>query len=344
MEFLETKIPTNEQVAQMKVLYDSLDNVSIVQHPLWPTFSDFKSTRFFLICNGGAVLAYTRVIESSLSYLKFIKTAEIRFGPISGNNDSVQMLLEFITDWYIKKNFSKLLIQLPLDFKSEDFIKEISSRVKTIGQKATILIDLSNGIANIESNYSTNLKRNLRKASSLKLEVKEIVTSEEVQSFWNVYQKMTGVRKINFYTNADFNAIFNFLQSNNLGSLIGCFNDEGIILGGLLLIKQGNKHEYFLGATDPDYRDLPQAHLTHHFAIRYLIDQGVKYYDFGGYRINPDETDQLYNINRFKLQFSKNIIQYPPKIEISLSASFNAIADIYLKLASHIKNTLHNNS
>jgi hypothetical protein len=333
MEFLETKFPTNEQIAQMKVLYDSLNNVSIVQHPLWPGLSHFNSTRFFLIYDSGKVLAYTRIIESSLSRLKFIKTAEIRFGPISRSVDSTQTLLQFIIDWYSKNNYSKILIQFPFNFKSADVINEISSRVKLVGQKATILIDLSNGIESIALNYTTNLKRNLKKAAVLKLEVREIISDDEVQSFWKVYQKMSGVREINFYTNSDLNTIFDFLKSNSLGSLIGCFNEQKQIVGGLLLIRQGNKSEYFLGATDPDYRDIPQAHLTHHFAMKYLIEQGVKYYDFGGYRIDPDETSQLFNINRFKLQFSKNIVHYPSKIEISLNAPFNAIEDVYLKLA-----------
>jgi lipid II:glycine glycyltransferase (peptidoglycan interpeptide bridge formation enzyme) len=204
----------------------------------------------------------------------------------------------------------------------------------SLRETGSLIIDLSQDLENITQSYSTNLKRNLKKAEKLGLIIKELDSENEFNDLNVIYNKLYNHRKIKL-SNKNFTLdIIELIQRNKLGFTIGCFEKETLI-GGAVLLENNNRIEYFIGATNPEYRHLPILHAVFQHAIIKSKQNGYSYFDLGGIVFTKDDK-QLNNITSFKYQFSKQIIRYNHDFEFILSKKRKCIQNIYLNLSKTI--------
>lgn len=310
---------------QFLEVYNSSNNISIHQNPGFP-LNQLK--RWFYLEVDNCVKSYCVVAESNLSKLPFVKTAKINFGPVSVDDDYSNHLLDFIISYYKKNKFSELIID-PLINKLDYFSQEDYEIMSNTG---TLLIDLTKEIEEIESDFSTILKKNLKRGRKLDISIEKLLDNQVVD-FADLYMKMSQNRGVNHYSKDEIISILQFTISKNQGLVLGCFYESKLI-GGVVCIFQGKRVEYFLGVSDFEYRKLPQSHLTLFQAIKRSKELGFKLFDMGGISFTNDENNQLYHISNFKRHFSKNEINFCLPIILKTNKLYSFMKRIYLKIAS----------
>jgi lipid II:glycine glycyltransferase (peptidoglycan interpeptide bridge formation enzyme) len=329
IEYYKADTTINRNI--LKEIYDTNDVKSIYQHPDYIE-NNYPASFLFILKEKNITKSYCFVSEFSLSKLKFIKHCKIKYGAIGKEKYSDILNSEIIK--YYKKNKYTSINYIPFENTIYEKIKNenvlVSSR-----ETGTLIIDLSQDLENITHSYSTNLKRNLKKAEKLGLIIKELDSENEFNDLNLVYNRLFNHRKINL-SNKNFTLdIIHFLQKHKLGFTIGCYENE-ILIGGAVLLENNNRIEYFIGASNPEYRHLPILHAVFQYAIMQSKQNGYPYFDLGGI-VFTKEDEQLNNITSFKYQFSKDIIKYNPDFELILSKKRKWIHNNYLNLSKNNK-------
>jgi len=269
-----------------------------------------------------------------LSKLKFIRHCKIKYGSI-GKEKYSDILNREIISHYTKNKYTSIYY-IPFENSILEKIKERTEKVKISKRETgTLIIDLNQDIEKITNNYSTNLKRNLKKVDKLGLIIKELNSESEYTDLNLIYNQLFNYRKIKI-TNQNFTLdTIHFVKQKKLGFTIGCFENEKLI-GGAVLVENNNRIEYFIGASNPEYRNLPILHAVFQYSILKSKLNGYSYFDLGGI-VFTKEDEQLNNITSFKYQFSKEIIRYNNEFEIVLSKSRKWIYNKYLNFSNKNK-------
>ncbi len=322
--------PTKHQKDEMVSIYSSLDYVYAFQHPHF----DLKENNVYFLYTDqqGVILCYCIVQESNFSKLKFIKNASLIYGVIGKNPVDCKMLFDFLVNHYQKNKYTSLYYY-PYHHTVDLTNLALPYVTLLTRKKDSIWIDLSLDIEEIKSGFSKMLIRNLKKAEKNSLTVRLLTSAQEIEQFIEINEKMSEYRGIDF-NKGELEKIIRFTQDYNCGYLLGCFSEDQVLLGGILVVIQGKLAEYFIAATDPSYKSLPLSHLTMLEAIAYSKEIGCDIFDLGGIVLNADESDQVYNITNFKKLFSSNYKIYANPIEFRFSTWRTLIKTMYLKLSS----------
>lgn len=323
VKIISTYSPSNKEIQEMYDLYLSMDTSSIYQDPKFAQ-NNSNSNYFFIKDLINEICSYSIVIESSLTKLKGVKTAHVYYGVISKNLIHKNLILNHITNHYKKKLFSEIFIY----YLNENFTYQINSSTIKFDKlkRGTLYINLKFGIEDIYNNFSKHLKRNLNKGEKLNLNIR-LIEQKESENAYLVYVQMSKKRGINYLSKSEFERYYEY--GLNSGFCIGCFYND-VLIGGMICIIQGNRIEYFIGFTDPNYKHLPQSHLTFYKAIEISSKLNVTFFDMGGAVLDVNNDSQLFNINKFKLGFTKNFIPYQDSEKIITNKFSYLIKMIYL--------------
>jgi hypothetical protein len=328
MVIKHTKAISFNEIPNILNLYNKSKSKNIFQHPRY-TENQLETTFLFTLRMNDSIVAYCYVNEYSLSKLKSIKYCKIKYGSIGEYNFSIALNNEIVC-FYKKHNFTSINY---VPFENINIQRIFESKFKIILSKretGTLLIDLDKKTEEIQSNYSKNLKRNINKASKNNLEILQIENKDDFIQLNNIYNNLFIHRKIPI-TNRNFTLeIIDFVISNKLGFIFGCYYDKKLI-GGAVFVKNNDRIEFFIGASDPKYRELPILHSVFNNAIIFAKKIEVKYFDMGGILISKDDI-QLNKITEFKYQFTKTEIKFQKEFEIILSKKRKLIYEIYLKI------------
>ena len=176
------------------------------------------------------------------------------------------------------------------------------------------------------------MKRNLKKAKKNGLIVKEIKDENELELLTLIYIKMSESRGVSLFDQNSMRSILKYYYKSIKGIVYGCYLDDDIV-GGAVVTFYGQIAEYFLGFTHPKFRKLPQSHLTIYHAILSSKEKGYHSFDLGGIVTNALESDQVFHITKFKLNFSQNIKPYFPLSNIVFNPFLFFLKQLYLKIA-----------
>jgi hypothetical protein len=330
MSFYVITNPSKSQKDEMAKLYSSLDFVYTFQHPYFPIKDN--NVYFLLLDKQNKILSYCIVQESNFSKLKFIKNASLIYGVIGRGQENCKLLFDFIVNHYHHNKFTSLYYY---PYHNTIDLANLTFPYVTLltRKKDSIWIDLSLEIEEIKLGFSKMLLRNLKKAEKNSLTVRILTTEHEHERFIEINQKMSDFRGIDF-NRSELEKTICFTKDFNCGYLLGCFSEDQVLLGGILVVIQGKLAEYFIAATDPSYKSLPLSHLTMLKAIEYSKQIGCEVFDLGGIVLNAEESDQVYNITNFKKLFSSNYKIYTNPIEFRFSFWKNLLKTLYLNLAS----------
>jgi lipid II:glycine glycyltransferase (peptidoglycan interpeptide bridge formation enzyme) len=98
---------------------------------------------------------------------------------------------------------------------------------------------------------------------------------------------------------------------------MGAFKEDEL-LGGLIIIFQGDTAFYYKGYIDHDKRSMPINHLAFYTAMIYSRDKNMKWFDLGGYATGTMDK-QLLNINKFKDGFKGELVEFSKTQMIGLN-------------------------
>ena len=279
------------------------------------------------------------MIESHLTKAPFVKYAHIHGGFLYKDKSLVPAALLEILNHYKKDRFARLSVELPPDLYMGEYLERSIRKVGVninydfeTGVRATIALPLTASMEQIQASFSTHLKRNIAKAQKKNVHIKRVDTPEEFEDFIEINRKMESSRGIKQGSADYLKNIFQFIQKTGLGYFLASYDETGKMIGGIFMLREGKQVNYLIGASDPEYKNLPQMHIAFLEAIKIAKADGLEFFDFGGFGFNAKEGDQIYNINLFKLNFTDNIVFYPKNMIFKLNKFNYVIGDILLKM------------
>lgn len=311
-----------EEQDEVDSFYNSLEHVTLEQYPAWAALEkgNFKNCLFIAREKGGIVC--TAVIVERKS--KIFRFANIQFGPLFKDPESLIPSLVSIDKYYRNKGYVFLSVQLAIPTGSTaDLIEYRLNKVLKIhtyfnrDNWSSIVLDLTATEDDIRRNFSKGHKSDLKKAEKNQISVSPLLSDEELDKFCQVYIKMNKERGLpidELQNDAFFKRIYNFLIRTGLGDCFIVKDSTGQVLGGIFLLYQGSRVRYFKGATDPAFRHIPVLHLAIWEGIKKAKALGYHYFDFWGYNHFVNENDQIFYINRFKKGFGGSYSFYPKKM------------------------------
>jgi len=300
----------------------SLDAYSVLQNPLWnKIINAHKKTCYYLKYDGEKLVSYALIIENFLEIY-------VPFGPLSKKSEIIVEAVTEIRKHYQKRGKAILIIQLGME-KGQDsdaIEKNIYNiapfkQIDNVLNWSTITVDLSQPIELINSKFSQNHKRSLKKAVNAGLSVKTISTQEDISILAAVYNEMYSKRKILKpfeNTFAVFSEILNMYFARNRGFFLGVYNSEAVLIGGACFTIQKDTIMYQYGCSSA-HNNLPILHIAFYEAIKMAQEMNMRFFDFCGYNEYVQENDQVYHINRFKKGFAGQVISYPKRLYFTLN-------------------------
>lgn len=300
---------------------NSMDYYSLDQSIGWSQL--FPKTRFcyFYLYDDNGIKSFCQIIESH-------KVAQIDFGPVCCDKDLIIESVSKIIEYYKTKFFLFITIQLyqksgyETDYIEYKLNKQFPIRYifDSSNTKSSIEIDLNDEIEAIFRNFSKGHKSDIKKAQKLGLSVERLTDKSDLTAFNDIYSKMCSYKKIDkgeLRSDRIF-ALENLLSTYNKGKILIAKDAAKKVVGGAIIVAQGNSIRYFKGASDPDLRNLPITHLLIFEAIKQAKNDGFRYFDFWGINHFAGKQDNIYYVNHFKKGFGGYYTFFAKKMNISL--------------------------
>lgn len=170
---------------------------------------------------------------------------------------------------------------------------------------STVVVELESGLEHAFAGFSPALKRQLRKADKIAARVVAVREPGELRELLERVHEFYGRRGLGM---PEAGVLDCYLQHKILG------RGEGVALGlqlegkevaGIVVVGCGDRAIFSYGYREEcgDLAGMPLTHALHYSAIRWAVENGYRYYDFGGYSEEGGDD----GINRFKLGFSGRI-------------------------------------
>ncbi len=315
---LKTEL-TEKDIASISELFGTIRTGSVFQHPKWPTSIRSDQRIVFLTkTENGNITLSVKIIESKLRRAPSVRYALVQGCPISDDPVEVAASIAHLYTYYETERFAELTVRLDSSLHFAEHVERLMRKeglqiepFRPSEFRSTLVLKLDKDMDAIESDFSTNLKRNIKKGINGNIQVRRIRSVDEFAPFPDIFAKMEKERGVVLHNTEFLFQLFSFIEETGLGFFLGTYDQAGTMIGGMILIDQRDRLEYYIGATDPDHRTQPQSHLTFLEAIRLAKSKDYDLFDFGGYGFNAKEGEQVFNINRFKLSFTKDILFFP---------------------------------
>ena len=314
----KTKL-SEQEISQITGFCKSARYCSLEQSIGFPVLLNKQKTTYFYLEDEGSIKSFCQISE------KF-RFATIWFGPVCDDRDIMLRSLSEIIDYYKKRRFWYLGIQLYMksSFDSEyiEYALNKSYRIRYIfnneNTKSSLEIDLSRNMSDIYRDMRKGHKSDIKKAMKSGLKVEEAQTGDDIKAFTDIYLKMVNARNIHGHTSEEIERIFNYIHDRDMGTLLLAKDIDHIVVGGAIIVKQGISARYLISTSDPQKRDLPMTHLIIYRAIEKAKEDKLRYFDFWGYNHFADKDDQIYKVNLFKKGFGGYYTFFAKKMNIDL--------------------------
>lgn len=277
----------------------------------------------------GVPRAYANVVERGR------RLARLRFGPVFAEPEDAADFIIALVDHYRRRGFFRLEVQLyePAGRCGELIAYRVAQDCHFTSElsesKATAVIPLASGGDDwSETRLAARHRWSVKKARRLGVRT-EPMSESDLPQLSDQYVRMYRSRRLAVdpaLVRATMTGMFSFLGETGGLALKMCVAD-GAMLGGLLIMREGERAFYALGATDPQRRDVPILHLGILESVTWASDAGCTLFDMGGYRLFADAADQLGKINSFKEGFRPQPLFFTRPMRFSLSPAGGLIFD-----------------
>ena len=160
----------------------------------------------------------------------------------------------------------------------------------------TFLLDLAPSMEELRRNLDKKWRNRLSSAEKGSLKIVRGTGARDFDVFSSIYNEMR-LRK-SFETTVDideFARIQTELPESQRMQVLIC-EDSGFPVGGVVVAAMGDSAIYVLGATNDKGLKSQGAYLLHWSVIRWLKDNGFRWYDLGG--IDPELNPGVYHFKR----------------------------------------------
>lgn len=308
----------NQELDEVLVFLNGFKNYSVLQNPIWSRIIyKNKKVCYFIYRVDNKIVAYSLIVENFF-------TARIMFGPLCIENHIAFNAIEEIYLYYKKAKFARLEIQLgePTNQKSDEIQNLVFQKYKFINKIgihnwSSIEIDTTPSIDQILNSFSQNHRRSIIKTQKNGYKAHVIKNLEQINKLSSIFDNMYSRRKIIkpfANTSEVFSEIYKFFQQKKSGFFIGVFsqNDEELV-GGACFTCNSKTLMYQYGCTKASNK-FPIMHLAFYEAIIIAKQMNLNSFDLCGINLHVKQSDQVYNINKFKLGFNGTIVYYPQKM------------------------------
>ncbi len=308
--------------SDIEVFYHSLDHVTIEQYPDWTGLEEGNFNYcFFTAREDGKIVCSAVIMERRA---RIFRSARIRFGPLFNDADVAIASIQAIHRHYRSQGYTFTTIQMAIptgyiaDYIEYRLNKAVEIRYYYNRDNwSSLALDLHKTEEEILKNFSKGHKSDIKKSEKIKISVAGMSTREELEVFCGIFIKMNkergllinGEDSISF-----FNNLYDFVQQQGKGRFLIVKDESGNILGGIVILFQGDTVRYFKGASDSGYRHIPILHSAIWEGIKEAKSMGFHYFDFWGYNHFVNEKDQVFYINRFKKGFGGSYTFYPKQM------------------------------
>lgn len=324
-----------EEIEKIEKYCNSVDYCAVEQFIGWNEIFYKSKVCYFYLAEEGVIKSFCQITEK-------LGSAQISLGPVCCDKEIMVTSLNEIISYYKTRYFYYIGIQLyyKAGFDSEYIEYQLNKKynIKYIfnseNTKSSIEINLQESVEDIYARFSSEHKRCIRKARKLGVTVDEIKDDQELGALFEILAKMYKKREMpdDSFSTGNKEQIFNYLTDKKNGKFLAVKDKDGIMVGGIVLIYQGNTVRMYKGASDPDRREIPINHILVHEIIKMAKDAGFKYLDLWGYNHFVSKTDQVYNINRFKSEFGGYYTFLAKKMNVQLIPNGYYIFKLLMRL------------
>jgi lipid II:glycine glycyltransferase (peptidoglycan interpeptide bridge formation enzyme) len=160
----------------------------------------------------------------------------------------------------------------------------------------TFLLDLSPPLEELRRKLDQKWRNQLNRAEKNNLTIVEGRGAAEYQIFTQIYQRMWNRKKFETTVDIDeFGRLCDELPPAFKFKILVC-KHEGVPVGSIICSAMGDTGIYLLGATDDDGLNTKGAYLLQWTMIKWLKENGFRYYDLGG--IDPEMNPGVYHFKR----------------------------------------------
>jgi lipid II:glycine glycyltransferase (peptidoglycan interpeptide bridge formation enzyme) len=191
----------------------------------------------------------------------------------------------------------------------------------------TFLLDLSPSLEEIRKQLRQKWRNQLNRSEKNNLEIRVGKGSADFELFVRLYREM--LNRKGFETTVDiseFGAFYEMLHAKSELILFLCYAGADVV-SGIVCSALGEKAIYTLGATSDFGLQSKGAYLLQWSMIRWLKENGFRYYDLGG--IDPEQNPGVYH---FKKGLSGQDVTRLPAFQ---SCKY-LFSDLYMKTADLI--------
>lgn len=173
------------------------------------------------------------------------------------------------------------------------------------GYVNTLLLDLTRPMSDLENDFSSHLRRNLRRASRTELSVGRAVDAATAREFAHLLARVAKTAGYDVPPAERVAAfIANFCMADSRDGALFCASESGRIRAGIVVLRAGHSLVYHWGAREDSVEDhAPLAHALHLQAMAWGQELGYQQYDFGGLF----SAEGASGIDRFKRSFGGRV-------------------------------------
>ncbi|MBA3648939.1 MAG: GNAT family N-acetyltransferase [Chitinophagales bacterium] len=337
---------SDENIISLRQIYAHSNYKSFHQDPDWIYCNPEKIPVLLVLNQANEIIAYTAV------GIKPFRTINISFGPVTNKNDEYALMINEMVKWLKKKFWWRLTLQLPmpLDSNTDLILTRIRNSSKfrqsdSFFNWKTAWLNLDQEPEQLFLSFSNQHRKSIEKSLKSGLSYKIITDINKAEDLANLHMAMYKKRRLPINEQKNkllILSLFKFLQQSGKGFMLAVEMEEQL-LGGVVIVFQGNVAYYYLGAstTEKKKRTIPILYGAFFDIIRLCREYKIGVLDFGGLPANELPGSQLYNINRFKLGFGGFPVHYPPQLVFDLIPVLSRTIEQGIVLRNFIRERKH---
>src|SRR3989338_9126658 len=254
------------------------------------------------------------------SYLYIPHGPEINFDNIkSGLKNELANFIKYLKDLARDEGAIFIKIEPLSDVVMELLhVKRMRRSNKQIQPYKTVVLDLTLPEEHLSGKMHTKTRYNIKVAEKHGIIIKP---SQDVDSFWKLLQKTTKRDRFSSHPKVYYQKLLDYFNHNEMKvDLVMAYLPAGQAghnnkaIAGAILMTYGDTCYYLHGASDYEYRAMMAPYALHWDIIRYLKNNGIKYYDFWGI-----DAKKLPGVTRFKFGWGGDMKEYPGSFDIPVS-------------------------
>ena len=229
-----------------------------------------------------------------------------RFIPVYTQLGCTDVLLQYSVQGYKQdpENITQEFMEAYSHFILQNIPKSLVPSTKHNLPDATVVIDTTADLDQLNANISRNTKDKIKKAKKMieagTLNIKLATFSEDYNLFYKLYSQTAENKGFGAVTRKMWKSLETFLLSSDHGRLFLISDEENKVISGALCMQDGEHLIYLYGANDRRFGNAGISQYLHAHIIEYAHEHMIKRYDFLGASRIGINGDWLEKITQFK--------------------------------------------